>query len=55
MNVDVVLDLFFLLDDGRNFGKKLFNVFHGLVVLVRGFIIVDFSLRCKWKFLQLVL
>ena len=45
MNIDVVLDLFFLLNDCSDFGKELFHVFHGLVVLVRGFFIIDFSLR----------
>jgi hypothetical protein len=44
MNVDIVLDLFFLLDDGTDFGKELFHVLHGLMVLVRRFIVVDFSL-----------
>lgn len=45
VNVDIVLNLFFLLDDCGDFCKELFHIFHGLMVLIGGFLIVDFGLR----------
>ena len=49
MNVDVVLNLFFFLNDSCDFGKKLFHVLNGVVIGVGGLFVVDFGLSKRIK------
>jgi hypothetical protein len=49
MNIDVGLNLFFLLDDGCDFGKKLFHVLNGVMIGVGRLFIIDFCLSKRIK------
>jgi hypothetical protein len=49
MNVDVILNLYFFLNDGCDFGKKLFHALNGVMIGVGRLFIIDFGLSKRIK------